>query len=141
MNVKRTQSTGRCEHCDRDRHKGEYPVLAFVVYNMATNESIGTRTSRALEQIEELIEQGDEERHPNLTLTDACIDLVDTYEGDAGKGELNSLLHDLQVGVEAANEPDQDEGCLVNAANAIIRYFEETVCTKCAYDKLRKARR
>ena len=116
-------------------------MLAFVVYNMATNEGIGTRTSRALEQIEELIEQHDEERHPNLTLTEACIELVDSYEGDAGKGELNSLMHDIQVGVEAASEPDQNEGCLVNAANAIIRYFEETLCTTCAYDKLRKARR
>ena len=116
-------------------------MLAFAVYNMATNEGIGARTSRALEQIEELIEQDDEERHPNLTLTNACIELVDSYGSDAGKDELNSLLHDLQVGVEAASEPDQDEGCLLNAVNAIIRYFEETLCTRCAYNKLRKARR
>ena len=89
-----------------------------------TKKVIGGRTIEALEQIRELMDEDNEERQPNLTLTDACIELVDNYNGDTTEDDLKSLLHDLQVGVETAIEPDQDTGWLVNAANAVIQYFD-----------------
>ena len=95
-----------------------------------TKKVIGGRTIKALEQIQELMDEDneedeeDEEDEPNLTLTDACIDLVDSYNGDTTEDDLNSLLHNLQVGVETAIKPDQDASWLVNAANAVIRYFD-----------------
>ena len=89
-----------------------------------TKKVISAKTAEALEQVRELIEDDDEERQPNLTLTDACIELVDSYNGDTADDELKSLLHDLEVGAETAIEPEQGAGWLINAANAVIGYFD-----------------
>ena len=97
-----------------------------------TKKVIGRRTIEALEKLQVVMDEdneeeeddGGEEEEPNLTLTDACIELVDNYNGDTTEDDLNRLLHDLQAGVETAIEPNEDAGCLVNAANAVIRYFD-----------------
>ena len=84
---------------------------------------MGTRTIRAVETLRELMDDANDERHPNLTLNDVCMDLVDSYEGDTTDEELKPRLHDLEVGVETAIEPE-DPMWLVNTANAVLRYFE-----------------
>ena len=93
-----------------------------------TKRVIGAKTIEALEQIREVMDK-DAERRPNVSLFDACIELVDSYEGDKADEELKTLLHDMQVGVETAMEPDQDPGWLVNAARAVIQYFEQSEIT------------
>ena len=91
---------------------------------MRNNKVIGAGTIQALEQIRELMDDDNEEEHPNLTLTDVCIELVDSYDGDDSKDEIKKLLEDLQEGVDTVIEPDQGAGPLINAANAVIRFFD-----------------
>ena len=66
-----------------------------------TKKVIGRGTIDALEQVRELMndddhadDADDDERQPNLTLTDACIELVDSYDGDTTEDDLSSLLDD-----------------------------------------------
>ena len=94
---------------------------------MSRRKAIGGRTIEALELVNNVMDD-ESEKEPNLSLTDACIDLVDAYKGDTADDELRQLLKDLQAGIETietAVKPDQTAKELVGAANAVIHHFDD----------------